>query len=40
MVFVPMYPRKPKLPMKLAHKPEIIADIGLLVSDEILILKK
>ena len=29
MLFTPKCPRQPKLPMKLAHKPEINADIAL-----------
>lgn len=40
MLFIPMYPRQPKLPMKLARKPEIIADIALLMSDEIAYLEE
>ena len=40
MLFIPKCPRQPKLPMKLAHKPEIIADIALLMSDEIAYLEE
>ena len=40
MLFLPKYPRQPKLPMKLAHKPEVIADIALLMSDEIAYLEE
>ena len=39
MLFIPKCPRQPKLPMKLAHKPEIIGDIALLMSDEIAYLE-
>ena len=40
MLFIPKCPRQPKFPMKLAHKPEIIADIALLMSDEIAYLEE
>ena len=40
MLFIPECPRQPKFPMKLAHKPEIIADIAVLMSDEIAYLEE